>query len=154
MTQLEPNDLSRNVPSAMAPATKGRFLAALQEAWNPTPVPMPVPDEDFEHLSAVEKIAESIRYTILEIEHSVSPGGTLRAWLKVNIALAVLIGIPALLVLPVIGLVLGQFAGWSESLFFIAYYCLLALICVAIGSAVLMATHTAWKLYARVSRRR
>ena len=82
-------------------------------AWQPVPVPQPEVDPDLPDLTAIERSAEVLRYSALRLEHAISPGGTLRAWLRLNVLLALLVGIPALFVVPVLTLLLSSLASWS-----------------------------------------
>lgn len=83
---------------------------------DPFPLEKPSLDEDFRNFSHVERVAESIRYNILCLEFSISPKGGLRQWIKVNIALSLLIGIPVLVFMPIITYLIGGVAEISELL--------------------------------------
>jgi len=63
-----------------------------------------------------QRIAEVLRYGLLAFEYSLSPGGGLRAWLKLNMAVAVFLGIPALLVVPVITVLVTAVSTWTALL--------------------------------------
>ncbi|MGC3990615.1 MAG: hypothetical protein QM796_13230 [Chthoniobacteraceae bacterium] len=63
-----------------------------------------------EHLDGLSRSAESIRYSILSLEFWISPNGQVREWLRHNTRLAVFLGIPALLVFPIVIVLLCQFA--------------------------------------------
>jgi hypothetical protein len=52
----------------------------------------------------------------LAFEYSLSPGGGLRAWLKLNMAVALFLGIPALLVVPVITVLFTAVSTWTALL--------------------------------------
>jgi hypothetical protein len=52
----------------------------------------------------------------LAFEYSLSPGGGLRAWLKLNTAVALFLGIPALLVVPVITVLFTAVSTWTALL--------------------------------------
>ena len=61
-------------------------------------------------------MGEVLRFSILRLEYWVSPGGGLRQWARFNVGLALLIGIPALVLAPIITLLLTCFVSWTESL--------------------------------------
>ena len=84
--------------------------------WNPRPVDPPVIDADLEHLDAISRSAESIRYSILSIEFWIARDGEVREWLRHNTLLAVVLAIPAFLLLPVITFILGQLVLWMVAL--------------------------------------
>ncbi len=71
-------------------------------------------DTNFAELGTLSRIAEALRYALSKLEYSLSSGGGLRAWLKLNGLLGLLLAIPVILVLPVITLALGTFATWSD----------------------------------------
>ena len=78
------------------PSLFARFLAA----WAPTPILKPQIDPCLDELTALERIAEVCRYTCLRLEYAVSSGGTLRAWVRVNLMVLLTGIVPALLVAP------------------------------------------------------
>ncbi|THB67525.1 MAG: hypothetical protein D6E12_08490 [Desulfovibrio sp.] len=67
-----------------------------------TPLNKPQVAEDFQDLGALERVVESLRYNTLSLEYAVSPKGGLRQWLKLNLALLLLVGLPVLILAPVI----------------------------------------------------
>jgi hypothetical protein len=71
-------------------------------------------------MDAIQRSAESIRYGILSWEFWASPNGQVREWLRHNTRAVVFLGIPALVIIPVIGFALTQIAGWTEALSAIA----------------------------------
>lgn len=80
----------------------------LQKSWQPKPVEKPLVDPALQHLDPITRSAESIRYSILSIEFWISPNGQVREWMRQNTRLAAWLGIPALLVLPLVVLILYQ----------------------------------------------
>jgi len=88
--------------------------------WNPQPITPPAVDPEIEHLDPIQRSAESIRYSILSVEYWVSKNGQVREWLRHNSRLAAWLAIPAMLVLPLVGLVLAQFGAMAVSLVGIA----------------------------------
>jgi hypothetical protein len=110
----------------------------MRNAWQPIPLPCPEVDPELPNLSMIERAAEVMRYKLLQIEYTLSPEGGLRGWLKLNVLLSLLIGIPALFLVPIITYLGSSFVSWTgfllESLTNILY-CLLVLI--AIGVTIL-----------------
>ena len=110
--------------------------------WQPKPIERPRIDRSFLKLTPIERSAEVLRYSLLKAEHWLSPNGRLREWLRLNILAALIIGIPALIVVPIVTYLLGQFATWTVFLvkvarnlvLFIAY----ALASVAMISGAVM----------------
>lgn len=104
------------------PATSisARISGALMHAWRPAPVAPPTLDSHLETLSSVERVAEVLRYSALSVESEISPQGGLRAWLKLNLLVALILAIPAVLVVPVITYLLSGFSTWAQFLTAIA----------------------------------
>ncbi len=86
---------------------------AMRNAWQPVPVPKPEVDPELPQLPAIQRSAEVLRYKMLQLEFAVSPEGGLRGWLKLNVLLALLIGIPALFLAPLITFLVSSFASWT-----------------------------------------
>ena len=86
------------------PTLLARFLAA----WTPTPIPKPHIDPHLDELPSLQRIAEVCRYLCLRLEYAVSSGGTLRAWVRVNLMLLLTVIVPALLVVPIQTLLVNE----------------------------------------------
>lgn len=91
-----------------------RSLAAtvqdiLRTTWQPSVIPLPAIDPNLDKLPTLERVAEVCRYQLLQLEYSLSRGGGIREWLRLNLIVAVLLSIPALLVVPVVTWLLGSF---------------------------------------------
>ncbi len=56
----------------------------------------------------LERISEAIRYSILNLEYSLSPSGALRQWLKLNGLLFLWFGVPTFLLVPVVTSLMNQ----------------------------------------------
>ena len=67
-------------------------------------------------MNSLQRAAESFRYVLLRWEHWVSPSGDMREWLRYNSCVGAWMLIPALFVMPVIGLILWQVSGWVSML--------------------------------------
>jgi hypothetical protein len=92
----------------------GQTLAMIvREAWVPTPLKPPRVDPDLPDLPTIERVAEVFRYAGHRLEYTLSPGGQLRAWSKLNLALALFLGIPIILLMPVVTLGLSTLTSWS-----------------------------------------
>jgi hypothetical protein len=80
--------------------------------WKPKAIERPMIERSFLKLPAIERSAEVLRHSLLKAEHWLSPNGCLREWCRLNILVALLIGMPALFVVPILTYLLGQFATW------------------------------------------
>ncbi len=107
---------SSNNDVARAESLPARIGRAVMLAWRPIPVKPPELDSHLESLSGVERVAEVLRFTVLSVEAAISPRGSLRAWLKLNVLGALVLAIPAMLVVPVITYLLNGFSTWSQFL--------------------------------------
>lgn len=84
----------------------------IKRHWKPEPVQSPVVDKDFPNLSGVERAAEVMRFMLIKLEHWLSPKGTLRQFIKINLRFAVILAVPILLVAPLITMALVMFKSW------------------------------------------
>ena len=91
------------------PSLFSRFLAA----WTPTPIPKPQIDPHLDELPSLQRIAEVCRYLCLRLEYAVSSGGTLRAWVRVNLMVLLTGIVPALLVVPLLTLLASEFTSFT-----------------------------------------
>ena len=91
----------------------GRTISA---SYDPEPIARLAVDPQLPSLTAIPRITEVCRYSLAKLEYSLSSGGGLRAWFKLNLLMAFMIAIPALFVMPTITLVLGTFATWTDFL--------------------------------------
>ena len=117
---------------------KGRFSRLAAHALQPVAVAPPKVDPQIEALGSIERAGETLRYSILRAEHWLSPRGMLREYLRLNLKLALLLGIPAVVLTPVITLLLTSAVTWSGKLVEIARN--LVLIPAWLGSALLVVT--------------
>lgn len=83
---------------------------------HPSSLHPPTVDPEFNHLSGLSRAAECLRYVLLRWEFWASPSGDMRNWLRENTRIGALLLIPAILVMPVIGLILWQLSGWLSML--------------------------------------
>lgn len=84
--------------------------------WQPKALVPPKVDPQLQELSFAERPAEVLRYSVSKAEYWLSPKGHLREWLRFNIKAAVLLGFPALLVVPLVTFALGEFNTWTTLL--------------------------------------
>tara|TARA_R110002096_G_scaffold288290_1_gene481992 strand:+ start:1421 stop:1948 length:528 start_codon:yes stop_codon:yes gene_type:complete len=92
---------------------KSKPLQVLRHLWNPAPVPKPRIDPHLDELSWPERSGEVIGFTVLSLEHWLSQGGVLREWLRLNLWLAVLFTLFAVLFVPPVTALLEGAAEWS-----------------------------------------
>jgi hypothetical protein len=112
----------------------------VRTAWRPESLPAPQLADDVTSLPAVERTAEILRYRLLRLEYALSPTGMLRAWFKLMFKTAVVIGIPVMLLGPLLIVILAGIAVMTESLAHICINLLKAVAAiVAIGAVVAVA---------------
>jgi hypothetical protein len=116
-------------PGGSVSSIVGSALSVVCAASHVRPIPRPEIDRDLERLSFLERVAEVLRYSIARLEYSISATGELRAWFKGSLSLALLLAIPAVLIMPVLTAIFGTFVTWSgffaafaENLFWGAVY--------------------------------
>jgi hypothetical protein len=85
-----------------------------QLGWSPRCLQCPQVDPALTELHAVVRVAEVLRYSGLKFEYWLSPGGHVREVARLSILLAVVLGFPVLMVLPLVTLLLVQVAGWTD----------------------------------------
>ena len=109
--------------------------------WRPKPLKPPQVDPELPELNPLQRSAESLRYSTLQTEYWISAGGTLREWFRLNCGVALVLGIPALFVVPIITFLLHQFTTWTGLLVQIAknlvVFPIIAVLAIALITAVL-----------------
>jgi len=102
----------------------GALKKIVSSCFQVTPVSLELPtiDQDFDKLPILERVTESLRYNILCFEYSISPKGELRQWIKINISLLLLFGIPILFFIPLFTYFIGGFENIAASLSNITQY--------------------------------
>jgi hypothetical protein len=93
------------------------LFALARDAWQPVPINAPMIDHGMNEMMVLERVAEITRFLLLQTEFMVSPGGGLRAWLRMNMILAMVLIIPAVLVVPVVTSLAGSFATMTMFLY-------------------------------------
>lgn len=125
--------------------------------WRQVPLAAPEIDPQLENLSAVERIAEVLRYKLLHLEFAISGGGGIRAWLRLNLLIAAVLAIPAVVVVPIVTWLLGSFVTLTGFLLAAAQNLLYTLIYVVAFVSLLLAflfsLKLVWKAHLENSRR-
>ena len=125
------------------PNGKRDWLAPIKTLWQPQPLEPPRVDPELPELNSLQRSAESLRYSTLKTEYWMSAGGTLREWLRLNCIVAVVLGIPAFIVVPIITFLLSQFTTWTALLVQIAknlvVFPIIAVVAIGLITAVLFA---------------
>lgn len=86
----------------------------LSKLWKQEPVADPEPDLELTPDSWIERGAEVIGWALARLEHWLSAGGWLRAWLRLNCFLAIVLTSAGLLLLPPMARVLEEIASSSH----------------------------------------
>jgi len=137
MTQKNKSSARREAPATPS-GTRGGLRQLADEALQSEPIAPPIIDPDLERLAPIERAGEVLRYTLCRAEYWLSPGGLLREWLRFNLRLALWLGIPALVLTPVITVLLTTAVTWSGILVEIAKK--LVLLPAWLGAALLAMT--------------
>jgi hypothetical protein len=86
----------------------------LRKLWKQEPVSPPVPDLELTPDHWVERGAEVIGWSLARLEHWISASGWLRAWLRLNLFLSIVLTSAGVLLLPPVAQVLEQLARSSH----------------------------------------
>jgi hypothetical protein len=86
----------------------------LRILWKQEPVSRPVPDLELSPDHWVERGAEVIGWSLARLEHWLSASGWLRAWLRLNLFLSIVLTSAGVLLLPPVAQVLEQLARSSH----------------------------------------
>ena len=84
--------------------------------WHPREIEPPVVQPALHRMGAVERSAEVIRYAVRTAEYWVSPQGSLREWLRLNLWFALVLAVPALLIVPISTYLLAELAAGTGQL--------------------------------------
>ena len=93
------------------PAEPGREIVVAkchELGWSPRCLSPPAVDPALTELHPVVRAAEVLRYSLAKFEYWISPGGHVREVLRLSSLLAALLGIPVLMVMPLVTLLLTQ----------------------------------------------
>ena len=116
-----------------------RFWRWMKQTWRPNQLHPPAVDPMFPTMDAIQRSAESIRYSILSWEFWASPNGQVREWLRHNTRIVVLLMIPALIIIPLIGFVLNQIASWVAAISTIAGHMIIIPVLLLLAFVVITA---------------
>ena len=83
---------------------------------NPQPITRPVVDPAILELAALQRSIQVILYWLARIEHWLSPTGWLRAWIRLNLWVAVVLAACAFTVVPAITAVVAGLTGLTLEL--------------------------------------
>ena len=86
----------------------------LHRLWKQEPVERPRPDLELTPDHWVERGAEVLGWSLARLEHWLSASGWLRAWLRLNLFLSIVLTIAGVLLLPPVAQVLEQLARSSH----------------------------------------
>ena len=113
--QDEWDEPTHPVPTAPASPTWAKQARQIViKRWQPEPLAIPEVDRDLPRLNAIERSAEVLRFSLHQFEYWLSPGGSLREWIRFNLRLALGLAVPGLLVAPLVTLALRQIDTWIE----------------------------------------
>ena len=124
------------------PGRIARAAQQLRRMLGAEPIRRPTVDPELTRRGPIGRAAEVVRYAIARAEYWLSPGGTLRSVLRLCINAGLLIGLPMVIIGPVILLLLEGAAAASASLAAMAANLAavsISLIIAVIGFAVLIA---------------
>ena len=113
------------------------LLTKIRTQWQPSPLKAPEVDPDLPHLNGLQRALEALRYGFLSFERWMSPNGKLREYLRLHSILALLLLIPALVILPIIGFIVWQVAGMVSLLLEIAIKLILIPVLVLLGILIM-----------------
>ena len=108
---MKPEGNKRTGQSARKVVTRARPLSWSEKTaalWRTEPLALPQIDPQLLALSALERVAEVLRFSVLRAEFWIAPGGTLRAMLRICLGALVFLAIPALTLGPAVLLLLGE----------------------------------------------
>ena len=69
---------------------------------------------DFDQLPPLARSVESVRFMAATLEHWLSPGGRLRAWVRLNALVGLVLCVSAVLAVPAITHVFGEVVAWTR----------------------------------------
>ncbi len=91
---------------------KSKFLQPIKNLWQPKKLEEPRMNLDIQPTNRWQRSLESVRYSMLRLEYWASPNGQIREWMRLNARLAAAVGIPLILIVPLVTFLLGQLQAW------------------------------------------
>ena len=82
--------------------------------WQPRRLPEPRLSPEFHRMTPFQSGVESVVYALARLEHWLSPEGALRAWLRLNAIVGLVLCISAVLAVPAITHVFGEVVTWTS----------------------------------------
>jgi hypothetical protein len=123
----DPRQVRRGVvePDGCA-ANRHRLSMRQREPWQAPPLDPPRVDPELDTMGWIERAGEVLRYSLLSIEHAISPDGALRRWLQRVLRAGAFLALPVLLLLPLALVLLNGIAACVELLRRIAVHAFLS----------------------------
>jgi hypothetical protein len=103
-------------PTPVATPMRRCLKTAILKHWKPEEIRPPTVDPDLPYQTGVERSAEVFRYSVLAVEHWLSPTGCVREWLRFNARIAIILAVPSVMIVPMITYSLTQFTTWTTLL--------------------------------------
>jgi hypothetical protein len=138
----KPAPLATQPPPGRLQIAARSLASTARQTLGATPITPPVIDWELTRLPHIVRAAEVLRYSVRQAEYWLSPGGTLRAVLRLSLKLALLLGLPVLIIGPVVLLLLEGIAAATAALAAIAANLAglsVSLLIAVVGFAVLAA---------------
>lgn len=92
------------------------LLRSCRACWSPRAVGKPLPPCGLLQQSFLVRAVLVLHYWLLDLEYSISRGGKLREWARLNLLVGALLLVPALLVLPGLALLAAQLGAMASGL--------------------------------------
>ncbi len=138
MRAKNPPDPAPELPASTTTVAADHSRAlALRRLLQPVALNVPQVERGLVLLSPVERAAEVIRYSVARLEFWLSPGGSLRACLRLGLRISCVLSIFSVLVAPVVTSLLTQTVTWTDLLGQAVHH--LMLLPLGIGTFVLSA---------------
>lgn len=115
---------------------RGSLRRIAARALQPVPIDQPTVDPKLTQLGSIERAGEVLRFSVRRFEYWLSPRGTLREWVRLNLKLALFLGIATLVLTPVLTMLFRSVASLTTILIDIAKN--LVLLPAWIGTALLI----------------
>ena len=80
------------------------------------PTCKPVVNKPLAGMNWLQRSTECIRYSLLSIEHWISPEGNIREWLRTNLRWSAVLAIPTMTAFPIVTLALWELEAWVNAL--------------------------------------
>ena len=119
-------------------ASENAQIPAIRRLLQPVVLKVPQVERDLIVLSPVERAAEVLRFSLAQLEFWLSPGGSLRACLRLGLRIWCVLSIFSVVVAPVVTCLLTQAVTWTDLLAQVVHH--LMLLPLGIGTFLLSAT--------------